>query len=133
MLYFQFMQTVAAFIVQAVRIDKNKDGTISGSEIRDFFFAVILPLLTNSSGLRDQAQAFFDKIKTLDFEGFKGALMDIVELQLLPEELKGVEEKVDKIARAVFNLITSVEETITAFKEVFGKNKLIVKIIKKNK
>ncbi len=132
-LYFQFMQTVAAFIVQAVKIDQNKDGKISGSEIGVFFSSVLLPLLLNSNSLKDQWTAFYSFIKELDLEGFKKALLQIVEGQLLPSELKGVEEKVDKVANVVFNLIDSVEKTISTFKDLFANKKLEVRLIKKGK
>lgn len=132
-LYFQFMQTVAAFIVQAVKIDSNKDGKISRTEISTFFFMVVLPMITNGAVLKNQFQAFFDFIKGMNFEDFKSALFEIVDGQLLPEEARGVEEKVDKIAFAIYELILSVEKTIVAFREVFGRKKLEVRLIDKPK
>ncbi len=130
-LYFTFMQTVAAFIVKAVKIDTNKDGKISGGEIGSFFSSVLLPLLLNSNSLKDQWTAFYAFVRELNLEGFKNALLQIVEGQLLPSELKGVEETVDQVAGVVFNLIQAVEETVTTFKGLFGNKALEIRVVKK--
>lgn len=132
-LYFQFMQTVAQFIVQAIRIDGNKDGKISRTEISTFFFAVILPLITNGNTLKNQWQGFYDFVRGMKFDDFKGVLLEIVDGQLLPGELSGVEEKVDKIALVIYNLLDAIHQTIEAYQDLFGNKKLEVRIVKKVK
>jgi len=133
MLYFQFLQTVARFIVQAIKIDNNKDGKISRAEISTFFFSVVLPLITSGNALKDQFNAFFNKIKGIDFEEFKGILLDLVEQDLLPSELDGVEEKVDKVASAILELIIAVEGVISAYNSIFNNKKIEIRIVENDK
>ncbi|QDP50394.1 MAG: hypothetical protein Unbinned5350contig1001_9 [Prokaryotic dsDNA virus sp.] len=130
-LYFQFLQTVAAFIVQAIKIDGNKDGKISGAEIRVFFFATLLPLITSANSIKDQWQAFYDKVKGMTLVEFKQVLVDIVVGDLLPSELDGVEEKVDLVADAIFQLIDSIQGVLYAYNEIFGKRVLEIRLVDK--
>ena len=131
LLYFQFLQTVAKFIVQATKIDSNKDGKISGSEITNFLGQVVLPLILNAGVLKNQWQAFFDFIKGISLEQFKKAIMDLVEQDLLPSELDVAEKKVDRIAESLLNTILAVEDNVEAFKEVFGGKVLAVQVMDK--
>lgn len=130
-LYFRFLQTVAAFIVSAIKIDKNKDGTISGAEIWSFVNLNILPLVLNAGTIQGEFQAFADHIKSLGFEGVKKSLMDVVQYQLLPEELAAYEEKIDALLSAIVKTIDGAQETLNAGKDLFGGKSVALKIIKK--
>ena len=129
MLYFQFLQTVARFIIQAIKIDNNKDGKISRNEISTFFFTVVLPLITSGNQLKEQWQGFYDKIKGITLEEFKEALMDIVTNDLLPSEQAGVEEKIDLVAESIFDLIEAIEGVINAYQEIFNNKKLEIRVV----
>lgn len=130
-LYFQFLQLVAGFIVQAVKIDSNKDGEISANEIWTFVNASILPIILNANGVKGQFQAFVEYVKNIGVSGVKTALMDILQYQLLPAELEEAERKIDAIVSGIVKTIEGIEETIKGFQDAFGGKVLQVKLVKR--
>lgn len=66
----------------------------------------------------NQWQGFYDFVRGMKFDDFKGVLLEIVDGQLLPGELSGVEEKVDKIALVIYNLLDAIHQTIEAYQDL---------------
>lgn len=130
-LKFQFLQTVANFLYQAITIDSNKDKKISGAEIQAFVFGVIVPLLTSANLIRSQAEAFFDFVRGLTFEKFKELVLEIIDQNLLPDQLSKQEEMVDEILQAIFDVIVSIENARNVFNKYFGNRELEIRIKKK--
>jgi len=119
-LYFKFLQTIAAFVVKAVKIDSNKDGKISGAEIMSFITLNLMPLFLNINGLKEEAQAFWQHVKSLTFKKFKKDLDDIVRLQLLPDELEKAEVILDRIAGGLKKVLDGAEELYIVGVDLFG-------------
>ena len=129
-IYFTLLQTVAAFIVKATKIDTNGDKNISGKEIQEFLFANVVPILLSLGSLKIQINEFAKFVKGFGIDKLTQALQDIVQLQLLPDEMSAAEEKIDKIASALFGLVVAFDQAYDKFTDVFGGNELKIEITK---
>jgi len=114
--YYAFLQTIANFIVKAVRIDSDKDGKIESSEIMAFITSNIVPIFLNLGGIKKELNDFVDRVKGITLEQLREDILVIVKLQLLPEELSKAEEYLDLILGGIYKVMSGIDDIRTGLR-----------------
>ena len=114
-IYLLPIKTFVSLIVKAIRIDINKDGKVSVSEIGNFFTVTLLPIMLQSETIKEQINALMEYAREFGMSKLKKLLRDMIEGQLLPEELSKTEVHIDLILGGIEKIIEGGEDVIEGF------------------